>query len=168
MKKKLLTSTVVVGVLVGAITTVSFTIHKSSWLSFTGGEKYTPAPLEADTNLGAGPLSTSTLVSEEKIHPSYFRNKEGKTFGSAIYAETEEQMPDFVKAYGVGGTRGYLKKEDMHEEMPKTREEALALTLARKDREIPLYDVDGETLIGVFLIQTPRTEEFEIQSQHQE
>ncbi|MEK8129515.1 hypothetical protein WMW72_16540 [Paenibacillus filicis] len=49
--------------------------------------------------------------------------------------------------------------------MPKTREEAVAMTLASKDRQIPLYDVDGETVIGVFLIQNARTETFEVQSQ---
>ena len=46
---------------------------------------------------------------------------------------------------GENRTNGYVKKEDLNGPQPKTPEEAVKLNEA-KPREIPLYDVDGETV----------------------
>ena len=43
-------------------------------------------------------------------------------------------------------------KKDLDDEQPKTPEEAITIQNSRSPggRDIPLYDVDGETIIGVF------------------
>ncbi|WP_179088701.1 hypothetical protein [Paenibacillus amylolyticus] len=82
----------------------------------------------------------------------YPKNKNGQTYGSAAYATSPETEPDLILATGVDGTDGYLLKKDMDGEQPKTPEEAIAIQNSRSPdgRDIPLYDKDGETVIGVF------------------
>ena len=57
-------------------------------------------------------------------------------------------------AVGVGGTAGYVRATDLNGPMPKTPEEALRQmrSNAGKNRRIPMYDIDGRTVIGVFVI----------------
>ncbi|WP_214626562.1 hypothetical protein [Paenibacillus agaridevorans] len=46
-------------------------------------------------------------------------------------------------------------KKDLDGEQPKTPEEAIAIQHSRSPGglDIPLYDVDGETVIGVFHVR---------------
>ncbi|MNC41611.1 hypothetical protein D3C75_903850 [compost metagenome] len=69
-----------------------------------------------------------------------------------------EEAPDLVSAAGVDGTSGYIKITDMFEESPKTPEEAIKQQeqrIAAGDRYIPLYDKDGKTVIGKFVVKAP-------------
>lgn len=84
---------------------------------------------------------------------NYPKNENGETYGSALYARTVEDRPELIEATGEGGVRGYIRKKDLEVELPKTPEEALAFNKKRQaegPRQIPLYDVDGKTVIGVF------------------
>lgn len=90
--------------------------------------------------------------SKHEIEITYPQNEKGQTYGSALDAPSYEGEPDLIKAYGIDGTIGYVKKEDLDGPMPKTPEEAVRLTKEAKPREIPLYDVDGETIIGKFIV----------------
>lgn len=85
---------------------------------------------------------------------NYPKNKNGQTYGSAADATSYETGPDLISATGVDGTTGYLLKKDIDGEQPKTPEEALAIQNSRPPGgyDIPLYDVDGKTVIGVFHI----------------
>ncbi|MDQ0888748.1 hypothetical protein QFZ81_003836 [Paenibacillus sp. V4I9] len=60
--------------------------------------------------------------------------------------------PELISAIGVNGTKGYLLKKDIDGELPKSPEEAISIQNSKSPgvRDIPLYDVDGETVIGVF------------------
>lgn len=85
--------------------------------------------------------------------PVFPRNANGQTYGSDTNVTSPDQEPDLVSAVGVGGTQGYVRSVDMYEEMPKTPQEALAHNSKLKAvRKIPLYAVDGKTVIGVFEI----------------
>ncbi|OAB43315.1 hypothetical protein [Paenibacillus antarcticus] len=86
--------------------------------------------------------------------PNFPKNESGQTYGSASDATSPYTEPDLIKAYGVDGTNGYVLKKDLDGEMPTTPEEALAQQKSRPagGRDIPLYDVDGKTVIGVFHI----------------
>lgn len=90
--------------------------------------------------------------------PDYPKNEAGQTYGSGLYATSPDTEPDLIKAYGVDGTHGYVLAVDLHGEMPKTPEEALDQQSKRagRVREIPLYDVDGKTVIGVFNVDAPQ------------
>lgn len=92
--------------------------------------------------------------------PNYPTNENGETYGSASLANSLDTEPDLISAIGVGGTHGYVRKTDLNGEMPKTPEQALA-QMRRwegKVRQIPLYDVDGKTVIGVFNVGGEKTE----------
>jgi hypothetical protein len=90
--------------------------------------------------------------SKHEIKITYPQNGQGQTYGSASDAPSPEDEPDLIRAYGVDGTIGYVKKEDLDGPRPKTPEEAVRLTNEAKPREIPLYDDDGETIIGKFIV----------------
>ncbi|OMF19723.1 hypothetical protein BK133_29780 [Paenibacillus sp. FSL H8-0548] len=59
-----------------------------------------------------------------------------------------------IKSSAADGTEGYELKKDLDGDQPKTPEEALAIQKSRPPggRDIPLYDVDGKTVIDVFQI----------------
>ncbi|MGE7828487.1 hypothetical protein [Paenibacillus sp. NPDC093718] len=50
------------------------------------------------------------------------------------------------------GTAGYVLKKDLNGEQPKSPQDAIAIQNSRSlgGRAIPLYDVEGATVIGVF------------------
>jgi hypothetical protein len=86
--------------------------------------------------------------------PPYPRNASGQTYGSALCASSPSTESDLIKAEGVGGIVGYVRKVDLEEPMAKTPEEALARQRSRagKARTIPLYAVNGKTVIGIFRV----------------
>jgi hypothetical protein len=86
--------------------------------------------------------------------PEFPKNENGQTYGSASDATSPYTEPDLIEAYGVDGNIGYVMKKDLDGEMPRTPEEALANQRnAPAIRTIPLYDVDGKTVIGEFRLK---------------
>lgn len=85
---------------------------------------------------------------------NYPKNKNGQTYGSSADATSPETEPELISAIGVDGTEGYVLKKDIDGEQPKSPEEAIAIQNSRSPggRDIPLYGVDGETVIGVFRV----------------
>lgn len=83
---------------------------------------------------------------------NYPKNINGQTYGSSADATSPETEPELISAIGVDGTAGYVLKKDLDGELPKSPEEAIAIQNSRSPdgRDIPLFDVDGETVIGVF------------------
>jgi hypothetical protein len=113
--------------------------------------------------LGFGPVIASTnsnkIVQQAPVYPT---NENGQTYGSGLNAISLETQPDLISAEGEDGTSGYILSADMFGEMPKTPEEALAQQSKRKVgdvRKIPLYAVDGKTVVGVFNIVTTQAGE---------
>ncbi|MHB9094619.1 MAG: hypothetical protein ACYC21_08085 [Eubacteriales bacterium] len=105
--------------------------------------------------LTIGP-AIATNLSKQSYTPApvFPRNESGQTYGSNAFANSPDQEPDLVSAVGVDGTQGYVRSEDLDGEMPKTPEEAVAHNSKLKaERKIPLYDVDGKTIIGEFKIE---------------
>jgi hypothetical protein len=113
-------------------------------------------------NLASAGILNRSLEKEAK----YLTNKNGLKYGSARDAISVETEPDLISAVGVDGVEGYVYAKDLREEMPKTPAEAVAKTEAIKEklakakpneaiviRTIPLYDVDGTTIIGSFEIK---------------
>ncbi|WP_340398396.1 hypothetical protein [Paenibacillus sp. FSL H8-0079] len=73
-----------------------------------------------------------------------------ETYGSFIYHDETEL--DLVKAFGVGGTEGYIKTSDMNQDLPQTPEEAIqSMNEPKVDKYINLYD-SNENIIGKFLL----------------
>lgn len=91
------------------------------------------------------------------------KNQYGQTYGSSLDATSPETEPDLIAATGVDGTNGYVKRTDLKQPLPKTPQEAIALmkhNSAHPTREISLYDVDGKTIIGKFIVGGGTEKEF--------
>ena len=61
--------------------------------------------------------------------------------------------PDLILAQGENSIIGYVKKVEMDGPKPKTPEEAVKLNNPPQ-REVTLYEIDGETIIGNFWIDS--------------
>lgn len=85
---------------------------------------------------------------------SYPKNAQGLTYGSDLYAKSPQDAPDLVLAMATNSEEGYVLRTDLEEPMPTSPQEALAQQAARagKDRVIPVYESDGITQIGVFMV----------------
>lgn len=79
-------------------------------------------------------------------------NSQGQTVGSAENAQTEDEQPDLIAAYGTKGESGYIKKTDLTASTPNNPGQA-AKTSDPAPRTIPLYDENGSTTVGSFTIQ---------------
>jgi hypothetical protein len=123
-------------------------------------ESFVVTSIQVDQRLDNGifDVPTDLKASQEQNSvqvPSFPKNKNGQTYGSASDPTSPETEPDLIKAYGVDGTEGYVRKTDLDGEKPRNPEEALAQQKSRPvgGRDIPLFDVEGKTVIGVFHIQ---------------
>ncbi|MCR6546554.1 hypothetical protein NVS47_13710 [Dehalobacterium formicoaceticum] len=106
------------------------------------------------TSIGFGSAIASANQSQNST-PIFQKNESGQTYGTNENATSLETEPDLVLALGEDGTLGYVYSKDLYGEMPKTPEEAIAIMKKNKvgeDKKIPLYDVDGKTVIGQFKI----------------
>lgn len=107
---------------------------------------YYISPTLADSIVG----DTNT---NHAVAPVYPKNSNGQTYGSSLHAPSPDEEPDLIQAYGVDGNIGYVYKKDLDGDMPKTPEEAIRKQKSAPDhRIIPLYDVDGKTVIGKFKV----------------
>jgi len=85
------------------------------------------------------------------LENGYPVNDKGETYGSDMGNMMIIDEPDLILAQGENGIIGYAKKVELEGPKPKTPEEAVKLNNT-SPREVPLYDVDGETIIGKFFI----------------
>lgn len=132
-----------------------FVLVAISLLSLVGCSQQETLPKAEDNNNSEIEMDTLDLViptTESILKDGYPTNDNGLTYGpnmgdmTIILGE-----PDLILAKGENGTIGYAKKVDLDGPQPKTPEEAVKLNDIYR-REIPLYDVDGETIIGKFII----------------
>lgn len=126
----------------------SYDTNVSPNISFDGVE---------DSFVSENNVSSESKVSELKT------NKNGLKYGSSLNTE-EHSSPDLIEAFGIDGTLGYVLASDLNEELPKSPKEALEKQKLRKakgaNRIIPLYDVNGEKVIGEFEVSSGNSEEF--------
>lgn len=110
--------------------------------------------------LGAGQVIASNLDNRGMKAPVFPINQNGQTYGSGVNC-TIETEPDLIQAIGVNGTEGYVRSIDLNEQTPKTPEEAIAMQnkFPADGKIIPLYAVDGKTVIGEFKITKGESED---------
>lgn len=108
-----------------------------------------------------GPVSRSA---ESFVVKSYPVNESGMTYGSGLSAEYVGEEPDLISAIGKNGIDGYVKNTDINMPIPSNPEEAVSLYGTSNIKTVPVYDVDGTTIvdwfdteIGVGLEGTPNT-----------
>lgn len=99
--------------------------------------------------------SEKALPKDEKGQTIFPKNESGLSYGSATHATSPDNEPDLIEAWGIDGTLGYVLKSDLYGKKPKNPEEAITMMKQQQkagDRAIPLYESDGKTVIGTFII----------------
>lgn len=78
-------------------------------------------------------------------------NENGETYGIGSMGEGMED-PDLILARGIDGTLGYVKALELNYDIiPNSPEEAAQIS--NEPRSIPLYESDGITIIGTFIVE---------------
>jgi hypothetical protein len=83
--------------------------------------------------------------------PNFPLNAAGNRYGSLKDAPTPEDSPDLIAAIGTKGVEGFVKRDDFFEPLPSSVAEALSRN-RRPSHTVPLYSVDGKTIVDQFLI----------------
>jgi hypothetical protein len=112
-------------------------------------------------------VGTVWVAASPQKGPVYAVNANGQTYAAVgnLNLRTPDEEPDLIACAGIDGTEGYCYKTDLDGERPKNPEEALEYmrrlekAIAESEdgytRVIPLYESDGETVIGSFGIGVP-------------
>ena len=123
------------------------------------------------TGIIAGSVSAVTLQ-QNSTSAQYPTNENGQTYGYFVPSEENEPqaVPQLIAAVGIGGTYGYINRDDLRKNLPSTPEEALEYMEHAKEKNtatridgntyidfIPLYTSDGSTVIGRFGITSNLT-----------
>lgn len=119
--------------------------------------KKSPIVIYDSTTKSVSELSDLDSVSIDEII-QYEVNDNGETYGSGICEPVLGIQLDLIRAYGTNGEIGYVKSTDLETDEYDSPEECLA-NQSKEDIIIPLYDVDGETIIGDFCIRFIEAEE---------
>lgn len=74
-------------------------------------------------------------------------NENGLTYGSGL--DTDVGL-DLIEAYATNGELGYVRATDLNQDLAADPAEALSQDVA--GHRIPIYAVDGTTVIGEFVV----------------
>lgn len=88
----------------------------------------------------------------EDSDSTYLTNEQGQTYGPRPDTFEHVEDPDLLEAIGENGIIGYVKLSDLDSNV-SSPEEALTYQESAENSEyisIPLYNSDGETVIGEF------------------
>jgi hypothetical protein len=117
--------------------------------------------------LEPGTRLTITAAYSKKILTDLGINAAGETYGTGlgectgegVYAAGECRGPDLAAATATNGNRGYIRESDIAEvtidPTTSTMEEVneyLASGKGDSDKFIPVYEADGKTIVGQYLI----------------
>lgn len=84
------------------------------------------------------------------------RNSAGEIYGSEFFLNQIDIQPDLILAQGIDGTIGYVRYEDLDDRVMSPTE-AIEKMRNNSTRIIPLYESDGVTLVGEFMVSVGLT-----------
>lgn len=139
--------------------------------AITRGTALSLVALAAAGALAAGAAAVSASTNTAVIHlagtatgpsspppaagPIYPKNSKGMSYGSELLANAPDQAPDLILAIATNGKEGYVQRVALYPQLPATPDDALRQQSqedARQPRTIPVYALDGTTIIGYFEI----------------
>ena len=108
-----------------------------------------------------GITGESGIPSKPMSAPDYSLNNSGLSYGSALSATSPENEPDLILVVATNGLEGYVYKSDLN--AANGTEAAKSFTSPEQavrwqenqglqDRMITVYNFDGKTSIGEFII----------------
>ena len=131
--------------------------NKAEFYNGDGYDRYTgyKSPiltLSSSSSLKA--TKTYEGINSFMLQTKYAVNSRGETYGSSLSEYAIGVEPDLISAIGTNGIEGYVKADDLSPTYSST-EEAIEQNGKNGDiRTIPLYDVDGTTILGEFELIT--------------
>ncbi|SEB27642.1 hypothetical protein [Paenibacillus sp. 276b] len=153
MRKKLRNGAFILAGMVLGVTAVLATNHVLNAESVPNVKPYTVQ--QGQTIVTSTQFTSQKGSSTEEVQiPAYPTNEQGQTYGEGPLLPGKTQEPDLINAENENGIEGYIKSSDL-ESGATTPEEALQYQEsinAPELRSIPLYKLDGETIIGEFKI----------------
>lgn len=109
--------------------------------------------------VGGGAVFTATgqaaAPADAALGLPFALNANGDSFGSSL-GLSPTQFPDLIEAYGDDGTRGYVRSTDLLGP-DLSLDDVLRLPSVNGSRttaahQIPLYSLDGRTVIGTYTV----------------
>lgn len=97
--------------------------------------------------------SAERVLDEICSRTSYEKNENGETYGSALSAETIGVEPDLIAAIGTNGVEGYVRSSDFATGVMSPEEAIVYMDNLSDSISIPLYDVNGSTVLGEFVLK---------------
>lgn len=104
----------------------------------------------------ACPSLTRSASIEENVASQYGVNENNMTYGSYANVTSDADAPDLIFAVATNGLEGYIKNTDFNQGTDISLEQVQA-GLQFEEKAIPVYEVDGTTVIGEFIIYVPTT-----------
>ncbi len=109
----------------------------------------------------AGVTTDEGVNPESMPDPQYPVNDSGQTYGSLLDSNAPKNDPDLILVEATNGKVGYVHADELHAldgttaaESFKSPEEAIAWSDAHANdyNEIPVYEADGTTPVGIFAL----------------
>lgn len=91
-----------------------------------------------------------------KVAPAHVfaKNAMGLTYGSELDARSPAEAPDLIAAIATNGVQGYVRKTELRPALPANPQAAeRSNAQASTARRIPVFAVDGRTVVGFFTVQ---------------
>lgn len=111
--------------------------------------------LDFSYELGHFQYPENLLAAIKEHENGYPRNDLGETYGSALfygYGWGYGFSPVLVAAVGTGDVHGYVREADLNPYLDTRKDAVDYMAKLEKNRVLPLYDKDGKTVIGTFVL----------------
>lgn len=126
----------------------SGTYYGKGQVDIYNGDGYTRYTCTASPN-----LQRSGAFIGPKLE-AYEVNDAGLTYGSDYFAESIDECPDLIRAVGINGVEGYVYSDDINWKPGSLEEVIEYMGTEASDYTIPVYAVDGQTIVDYFLIES--------------
>jgi len=107
--------------------------------------------LSPTSNLAS--VAFENALDEIRSQTVYETNANGETYGSALSADTIGVEPDLIAAVGTNGLEGFVKSSDLDPGVTSPEEAIVYMNTIGDTLSIPLYAVDGTTVLGEFVLE---------------
>jgi hypothetical protein len=105
------------------------------------------------------PIQTSNSIADQNVIPGQTgRNASGQTYGP-LTDLSFQTGPDLFEAGATNGRLGYVETSAFAAAMAPAGSLDAAITTTQVDRTLPVYAVDGKTVIGEFLVSAGKVGE---------
>lgn len=96
--------------------------------------------------------------------PTFMKNAAGLTYGSALKVSSPDAEPDLILVVATNGREGYVFKSGLDEASGsnvRSPKEAVAWQARTEGKTVslPVYEADGKTKVGQFVMRFPTAAE---------